>query len=341
MEVINWAEYKVRCTDKKGFTLTHYSKLFNAAHCRVNIEDLDFQLGYDDRYSTEEWNNQVNQFKKAHLENFVEITAEVAEEIKNTLSAYEAELATVKAYLATGLSGFEYNGAIAKKAHLEMMVAKYAKMVELLPTFAVDEDEKTFNVYSFSELSESAKQTAIDAYRNDENYPYDFWFEHSKEDFHAILSLLGFSNIESGFSGFCSQGDGANFTGSYTYKKGALKALLAYAPNDKELYNIAKMMQNIQSKYFYKLECELSKTSRYEHAYTVSFDFTVWNAHGTDEVSMSRGDEETLKNCFIDLMNWYYKVLESEYDYLTSNECIIENIEANEYQYLECGKQYF
>ena len=143
MEIITWSEYKARCTDKKGFTLTHYSKLFNAAHCRVNIEGLDFQLGFDDRYSTEEWNNQVNQFKKAHLENFVEITAEVAEEIKNTLSAYEAELATVKAYLATGLSGFEYNGAIAKKAHLEMMVAKYARMVELLPTFAADEDEKT------------------------------------------------------------------------------------------------------------------------------------------------------------------------------------------------------
>ena len=143
MEIISWSEYKARCTDKKGFTLTHYSKLFNAAHCRVNIEDLDFQLGYDDRYSTKEWNNQVNQFKKAHLENFVEITAEVAEEIKNTLSAYEDELATVKAHLSTGLSGFEYNGAIAKKAHLEMMVAKYTRMVELLPTFAADEDEKT------------------------------------------------------------------------------------------------------------------------------------------------------------------------------------------------------
>ena len=142
MEIITWAEYKARCTDKKGFTLTHYSKLFNAAHCRVNIEDLDFQLGYDDRYSTEKWNNQVNQFKKAHLEHFVEITAEVLEEIKNTLSVYEAELVAVKAHLSTGLSGFEYNGAIAKKAHLGMMVAKYAKMVELLPTFAADEDEK-------------------------------------------------------------------------------------------------------------------------------------------------------------------------------------------------------
>ena len=85
----------------------------------------------------------MDQFKDSHLEDFVEITAEVAEEIKNTLSAYENELVEVKAYLTTGLSGFDYNIAIAKKAHLKMMVAKYAKMVELLPTFAADEDEKT------------------------------------------------------------------------------------------------------------------------------------------------------------------------------------------------------
>ena len=158
MEIITWSEYKARCTDKKGFTLTHYSKLFNAAHCRVNIKGLDFQLGYDDRYSTEEWNNQVNQFKKAHLENFVEITAEVAEEIKNTLSAYEAELVAVKAYLATGLSGFDYNDAINKKAHLEMMVANYARMVELLPTFAADEDEKAGDVMSYDEIVKAIEQ---------------------------------------------------------------------------------------------------------------------------------------------------------------------------------------
>ena len=35
---------------------------------------------------------------------------------------------------------------------------------------------KTFNVYPFSELSESAKQTAIDGYRNDENYPDDCYY---------------------------------------------------------------------------------------------------------------------------------------------------------------------
>lgn len=42
MEIITWAEFKERRTDKKGFALTHYSKLFDAAHCRVNIKGWIF-----------------------------------------------------------------------------------------------------------------------------------------------------------------------------------------------------------------------------------------------------------------------------------------------------------
>ena len=135
MEILTWAEYKARAIDKGGFVLTHYSKLFNAAHCRVNIKGLNFQLGFDDRYFEKEWNNQVNQFKDSHLADFVEITAEVVREIKATLVNYEYKLIEVNAMLATGLSGTDYNGAKASQQHLEMMVNKYKLIVELLPSF--------------------------------------------------------------------------------------------------------------------------------------------------------------------------------------------------------------
>ena len=135
MEILTWAEYKARSTDKGGFVLTHYSKLFNAAHCRVNIKGLNFQLGFDDRYFEKEWNNQVNQFKDSHLADFVEITAEVVREIKATLVNYESKLIEVNAMLATGLSGTDYNGAKSSQQHLEMMVNKYKRIVELLPSF--------------------------------------------------------------------------------------------------------------------------------------------------------------------------------------------------------------
>ena len=54
---------------------------------------------------------------------------------------------------------------------------------------------------------------------------------------------------------------------------------------------------------------------------------------------------EEIANCMQKPTNtiktWYYKALNSEYEYLTSDECIIDNIESNDCQYLECGKQYF
>jgi hypothetical protein len=39
-----------------------------------------------------------------------------------------------------------------------------------------------------------------------------------------------------------------------------------------------------------------------------------------------------------DLNRWLYRTLEKEYEYLSSDEAIIETIEANEYTFTESGK---
>lgn len=48
-------------------------------------------------------------------------------------------------------------------------------------------------------------------------------------------------------------------------------------------------------------------------------------------------ENEFLKNICED----YRIILQKEFEYLTSKEAIIETIKANEYQFLESGKQYF
>ena len=136
-----WNEYASVRSDKEAFRLTHYSSLFNSAHCRIEIKGMDFILGWDDRYTTKEWNNQVNQMKKEHLKDFVEIDAQVAEEIKVVLQNYKDELVVCQAHLSTGLVGYEYNSAISKKAHLEKMIKIYSRMVDLLPTFEITESD--------------------------------------------------------------------------------------------------------------------------------------------------------------------------------------------------------
>lgn len=199
---------------------------------------------------------------------------------------------------------------------------------------------KSFTVYKFNELSDKAKQIAIDQFRNDEYYPYDEWYDFVKSDFHTILELIGFYNIDSCFSGFCSQGDGASFTADYTYKKGCLKAVKDYAPNDTELHSIVKGIISHQKDNGYKLECHISRhSSMYYHSNTMSFD---WSKNG-DSCFDWHNDfvENEIEQLFKDLAEWYYEKLNAEYDYLLSDECIIENMESNDYDFYESGNQYF
>ena len=194
--------------------------------------------------------------------------------------------------------------------------------------------------FKFSELSEKAKQVAIEQYRNDAFYPHDEWYDSVKSDFHEILELIGFYNIDSSFSGFHSQGDGASFTAGYTYKKGCLKAIKNYAPNDKDLHSIVNGIISHQKDNGYKLECCVTRSnSIYNHSNTMRFD---WSKNGDYYFDWHNNFvEDEIEQLIKDLADWYYSKLYNEYEYLMSDECIIENIESNDYDFYESGKQYF
>ena len=55
--------------------------------------------------------------------------------------------------------------------------------------------------YSFNELSDEAKQVAFNN-NSDTNVDHWDWYASTKDDFHTILELIGFYNIDSNFSGF-------------------------------------------------------------------------------------------------------------------------------------------
>ena len=175
METITWNEYKARSTSKNDFRLTHYSPLFNNAFCMVNIEQnigtVTHKLGWDTRYFEKEWNNQVNQVADRHMLEYVEITVEVVEMIKNKLEGYKKALNKALEWLTTGLSGYDYNQAIHDKTFNSMMIEKYEMILSLCPSFENDpQDEKAgeimkalninINVVSFDGLSKEAKKIA-------------------------------------------------------------------------------------------------------------------------------------------------------------------------------------
>ena len=131
---------------------------------------------------------------------------------------------------------------------------------------------KTTQTYSFNELSDEAKQVA---FNNSLGINVDHWdwYDSTKDDFHTILELVGFYNIDSNFSGFYSQGDGASFSANYRYKKGCLKAVKQHAPNDTELHDIVKGIISHQKNNGYLLSCEVSKRGNYSHSNTMNFNW--------------------------------------------------------------------
>ena len=200
----------------------------------------------------------------------------------------------------------------------------------------MQEITKLFKVYTFDELPENIQEKVIDNFREN-NLDYDWW-ENTFEDFISICAILGIETDHKKifFSGFSSQGDGACFEGEYKYKKGSVKEIKAYAPLDKKLHEIALNLSKLQSKAFYRLQATIKHSGHYYHCNCTDIDVSR-----TDYIDITDEQENGIIEYLRDLMNWLYKTLEKEYEYLQSDDAIKETIAANEYKFLENGKIYY
>ena len=191
----------------------------------------------------------------------------------------------------------------------------------------------TREYFTYDELSDDAKEAARDWWREgDLEYR---WYEPTEEDFKTILEKLGFWNVETRFTGFWSQGDGASFTARYSYSKGAARALKEYAPQDAELHRIADELQALQKRNFYQLWADVSQwPSRYCHEMTMRADIT---RNDTQYREPTADAEDTFIELCRELARWYYSALESEYNYLMNDESVAETITANGYEFTADG----
>lgn len=193
-------------------------------------------------------------------------------------------------------------------------------------------------VYEFDELSDSAKQNAIDGLR-DINTDYIEWWDCTLDDYKEILEKIGFSNAEICFSGFWSQGDGASFTGTYSYERGALSKVKQEYPTFTALHEFAEQLQLISRQYFYSLRFNLRNTGgRYAHEYSVGIGFSECDTNA--EGYPSDDTDEHLIECCREFMREIYNSLENEHEYLTSDAAVIEAIESNEYLFTGDGVLY-
>ena len=191
--------------------------------------------------------------------------------------------------------------------------------------------QKTYEVYSFNELSESAKQKALQD--NAENL--NEWWDHVFEDVKTIASLMGINIDNIYFSGFYSQGDGACFEGNYGYNKNSVKLVMEYAPQDNELHDIVRTLANIQRRNFYQLYASIKHRGHYYHELCTDIEIERDNYNGQD---VNEDDVNDLTDTLHEFMQWIYKQLENEYDYLTSEENFTEYANDCGLEFYEDGK---
>ena len=130
------------------------------------------------------------------------------------------------------------------------------------------------------------------------------------------------------FMGFSSQGDGACFEGTYRYKKGAVKAIAAET-NDAELLRIAKALQAVQRRHFYKLTARCMHRGHYYHSGCMRVEVT----HADDSYRDIGDAEGEVAQLMRDFADWIYKRLWDEHDYQTSDEVIEQTIRLNDYDF--------
>ena len=163
-------------------------------------------------------------------------------------------------------------------------------------------------VYTFSELSEDAKEKAIESY-HDLNL-YEGWWESIYEDAANIgLKIDGFDLDRN-----------LHASGDLT-----LSAL--------------EVAQNILNEHGGKCETyKLAQDFLHDHAPIFS-DYMNEESENYEskelEDDLAHLEEEFTK----DLLNEYASMLQSEYEYRMSEEAIIEGIEANEYEFTVDGQR--
>lgn len=204
-------------------------------------------------------------------------------------------------------------------------------------------------VYTFSELNDAAKERARDWYRELVFSDSNDW-EFVYQDAEQVAAMLGidiaqrtYRTIGGGasseptiyFSGFCSQGDGACFEGSYAYKPGALKAIKEFAPKDTELHRIAAGLQEVQRRHFYRLVATCTHRGHYSHSGCMAVEVED-RANPYADIGGAETDVRDLLRSFAD---WIYGQLEAEYTWQSADEQVDDAMTANEFEFTEEGER--
>ena len=184
-------------------------------------------------------------------------------------------------------------------------------------------------VYEFHELSEQAKENAIKHFREHREIMLDFF----KDDCVHYANERGFEDIELQYSlGYC-QGDGLSFSAhEYTMFE---NLYLEELGKGKE--KTAKLLAD--NTYF---QCTGNEGN---YCFASSSDIDIWIDNYTSSINTDcENINEVVNNVRLKLEQIYCDVCDeletrgyNEIEYQESDECIIEDIQCNEYEFTKEG----
>jgi hypothetical protein len=111
------------------------------------------------------------------------------------------------------------------------------------------------------------------------------------------------------------------------------KKLKAYAPQDKELFEIGEALQEAQKQVKWGASASIKHRGHYYHSRCMDVDVDYGDISWTHDAPANM-----ITQAIRDFADWIYKRLEAEWDYLTSDEAVDESIKANEYEFTKEGK---
>jgi len=212
-------------------------------------------------------------------------------------------------------------------------------------------------VYKYGELSESAQQKAREWYL--ESMDYEWWegtYEMAKED----GKEKGFYIDKIFFSGFCSQGDGASWTGQVDVRQWLEENL----PDSIGLSAWCQLIQEDVVSKFVKVEANnthychestmqfgevIDEVGIFEDDYTMQLPsifkgmeiqhlFDIIESDNECPIKSTEGIEQAIVESGRAYAIDIYQRLREEYEYLCSDEMMIDHFDANDYHFTNEGK---
>lgn len=187
-------------------------------------------------------------------------------------------------------------------------------------------------VYLFDELSKEAQKRAIENERQNPYYLPVSWFDCVYDQHVELFEENGIDNAEFSFTGFCSQGDGAS--------------VIAGSVDLEKLIKVCKLGNRYQLALNAVKHGEITATiervsgaGNYAHEHTIYIELELaYNAPNYDTVSNQCDQLQSLITDHVrGLCRALYRDLESEYDYMISDDVIADYLAANEYEFTETG----